>query len=272
MTGFVDLHAHILPGLDDGARDISVAMEMARLAVAEGISYQACTPHIMPGVYDNLGPGIRRSVVELQAMLEQAGIALRLFTGADVHVAPDLGDKIRTGAALTLNDSRYLLVEPPHHIIPPRLDDMFFNLLSAGYIPILTHPERMGWIEAKYPVIKSLAAGGVWMQVTAGALTGGFGSRVRYWAERMLDEGLVHIVATDAHDARRRPPRMRAVFDVLAKRIGEEEALNLLRERPLSILRDDAPDSIPSPPAAVASTPPGRVRRFVDAMFGKARS
>ena len=91
-------------------------------------------------------------------------------------------------------------------------------------MPILTHPERMVWLESRYDLIRELAAAGVWMQVTAGAVTGAFGRRPKYWAERMLDEGLVHIVATDAHNARRRPPRLIEAFEALSARVGEGEA------------------------------------------------
>src|SRR5690606_33768464 len=107
---------------------------------------------------------------------------------------------LRQGRIPTLSNSRYFLFEPPHHVAPPRLEEAAFNLLAAGYVPILTHPERLTWIESHYAVFKRLAHSGVWMQLTAGALYGKFGARPRYWSERMLDEGLVHIVASDAHD------------------------------------------------------------------------
>src|SRR5690606_29532618 len=110
------------------------------------------------------------------------------------------------GRLLTLADTRYVLVEPPHHVAPPRLEDLFFALSAAGYVPILTHPERLSWINTHYDAIKRLADAGVWMQLTAGSLTGAFGRNARYWAERMLDEGRAHILATDAHDTVRRPP------------------------------------------------------------------
>lgn len=202
----IDLHCHILPGLDDGATDINVSLEMARAFVDDGVSIVACTPHILPGVYHNSGPRIRAAVVALQQHIDHAGIPLQLVPGADVHVVHDLAGGLASGHLLTIADSRYVLVEPPHHVPPPRLDNLFFDLLVAGYRPILTHPERLSWIETKYATMQALAHGGVWMQITAGSLTGAFGKQPRYWAERMLEEGLVHIIATDAHDMRRRPP------------------------------------------------------------------
>ena len=143
----IDLHCHILPGIDDGAADLGVAVAMARAFVADGVTVVACTPHILPGVYHNTGPQIRQAVQDLQQALDAQGIALRLTTGADVHMVPDFVAGLRSGHLLSLANSRYVLVEPPHHVAPPRLDDLFFQLIVAGYVPILTHPERLGWIK-----------------------------------------------------------------------------------------------------------------------------
>lgn len=244
----IDLHCHILPGIDDGAGDIDVALRMARLAVEHGTRVLACTPHVFPSVYDNKGPDIIKRVAELQAILTAEGIPLRLVSGGDVHVAPDLVAKLRSGEALSLNGSRYVLVEPPHHVMPPRMAEMFFDLLSVGYVPILTHPERMSWIEREYDVIEQLFASGVWMQITGGAITGTFGRRARHWSEKMLRDGMVHIVASDGHDPERRPPILKPAFEALSELVGAEEAENLVKVRPLGILRNLSPDSLPALP------------------------
>ena len=110
----IDLHSHILPGCDDGAPDLAVAAAMARLAVADGTRILACTPHILPGLYDNDAAGIARRVQELQAFLKQESIHLQLVVGADVHIAADLLQKLQAKAIPTLNGSRYFLLEPPH--------------------------------------------------------------------------------------------------------------------------------------------------------------
>jgi protein-tyrosine phosphatase len=200
----IDLHCHLLPGVDDGAPNLSVSLTMARAAVAQGVTVVACTPHILPGVYHNYGPDIRTATKHLQDALDREGIPLQLTTGADVHMAPNFVAGLRSGEFLTLTDSRYVLVEPPHHVAPPKLEDFFFNLVTAGYVPILTHPERLSWVPSRYDTIKKLVQTGVWMQVTAGSFTGAFGRTALYWAERLLDEGCVHLIASDAHDAERR--------------------------------------------------------------------
>jgi protein-tyrosine phosphatase len=246
----IDLHSHLLPGFDDGSKDLAMSLAMARMAASDGISTIACTPHILPGVYNNSGPAVRQAVARLEESIAEAGIPVSLVTGADVHIAPDLDVQLRDGRALTLNDSRYLLLEPPHHVLPPRLEDLIFGLQAAGYIPILTHPERLSWLEGHYELIRRLVSSSVLMQITAGSVMGRFGRRPRYWAERMLDEGLCHLLATDAHNIEQRAPRMAEARDAVAQRLGDDEAINLVLRRPQGILNNLSPAGLPPLPQA----------------------
>lgn len=245
----IDLHCHILPGIDDGAGDVSVSIEMARRFVADGVSVVACTPHILPGLYHNSGSQIRAAVDQLQLRFEEEGVDLHLVPGADNHVVSNFVAQIRAGHLLTLANSRYILVEPPHHVLPPRFKEFFFDILAHNYIPILTHPERLTWIEDHYEDVKDLVHSGVWMQITAGSLTGSFGRNARYWSERLLDEGCVHLLATDAHDIKRRPPNLLKGREAVAESVGEAEAENLVMTRPLGVLRNDVPSRLPTPRA-----------------------
>jgi protein-tyrosine phosphatase len=248
----IDLHCHILPGIDDGAPDLAVSIEMAKAFVADGVSVIACTPHILPGLYHNTGPQIRQATERLQQTLNREGISLQLVTGADNHIVPDFVAQLRSGHLLPLANSRYVLVEPPHHVAPPRLEDLFFSLLVADYVPILTHPERLKWISSHYEVVQRLARAGVWMQITAGSLAGAFGRDARYYGERMLDEGYVHILATDAHDVNRRPPNLRRGRALAAKCVGDIEAEHLVVTRPRGVLLNDLPSNLPRPESAVS--------------------
>lgn len=217
------------------------------MIASDGVRIVACTPHIMPGVYDNDGWTIRDRVAQLQQALDEAGHTIHLVSGADVHIAPDLVSGLRSGALLSLHDTRFVLIEPPHHVLPPRLDEVLFDLMTAGYVPVLTHPERLSWIDRRYDVMKRLFDGGVWMQITAGALLGDFGKKPQYWAERMLAEGMCHIMATDAHNVKRRPPKLRAGFEKAAMLVGEDEAINLVLRRPYGILENRAASLMPPP-------------------------
>lgn len=262
----IDLHCHLLPGIDDGAPDLEAALSMARTAVADGIKEVACTPHIYPGLFENDAAGIRLQVESLRGHLAEAGIPLKLSSGADTHVMPDLLARLRSGTAPTLNDSRYFLLEPPHHVAPPNFVGFAFNFLAAGYVPVITHPERLGWIEEQYHIFCDLADKGVWLQVTAGSLTGRFGPAARYWGERMLDEGRVHLLATDAHNADNRPPLLAEGREAAAKWVGGEEARHLVETRPIGILDNVAPEAMPPiPNQNTANNKMGLFRR----LFGR---
>ncbi len=247
FDAMIDLHCHILPGIDDGAADLAVSLRMAQLLVADGVTIAACTPHILPGLYNNTGAGIREAVSRLQYLILQEQIPLRLVAGADVHIAPDLIQGLNSGDLPTLNGSRYALIEPPHDVLPPRLEEVLTDLLAAGYVPILTHPERLSWVSAHYHLISHLAQSGVWMQITAGSLAGAFGGRARSWAERMLQDGYVHLIASDAHDDRWRPPDLRRGWELAASLVGEPEADNLLLSRPRGVIEDTPPSLLPLP-------------------------
>ncbi len=246
----IDLHCHMLPAIDDGAGDLATALEMARIAVADGITMTACTPHIYPGLYENDAAGIRAAVAALRAQLIEAEIPLEITDGADIQLVPELVDRLKSGAYPTLNGSRYFLFEPPHHVAPARFVESIFDALAGGYVPIITHPERLTWLDNDhYDWFVTAARQGAWLQITAGALTGRFGKRPLYWGERMLDDGLVHILATDAHATSRRPPLLAEGREVAAKWVGSAEADRLVRDRPRAVIDDRDPLDLPPPPA-----------------------
>lgn len=243
----IDLHSHILPGIDDGSPDLRMSLEMARMAVADGTTVLACTPHIFPGLFENAGQDIRKRVDSLQLQLDSEGIALKLVTGADVHLTPGLAGELRSGRALTLADTRYFLLEPPHHIAPPRLRDSVFELMLSGYVPVITHPERLTWVDGHYQDFVELSRAGCWMQLTAGAITGRFGRQAKAIAERMLDDGLVDIVASDAHDTSSRKPGLSKARRLVSERLGEAEAAAIFDTRPRAVLNNAPPEDVRRP-------------------------
>jgi protein-tyrosine phosphatase len=251
----IDLHCHLLPGIDDGPADIATALEMARIAVADGITHTACTPHIYPGLYHNTARGIRSAVGELRNAIERAGLPLSITHGADIHLAPEVVPSLQRRTYPTLADSRYFLLEPPHHTVPARFLETIEESVSSGYVPIITHPERLTWLtERHYQWLVQAVASGAWIQVTASALTGHFGQTAQRWGERLLDDGLVHVLATDAHDPRHRPPVLSAGRDIAAQRVGAQEAERLVVERPAAVLADREPSQVAPPPMLTAAS------------------
>lgn len=257
----LDLHCHLLPGIDDGAVDLDMALAMARIAVADGIGTVACTPHIYPGMYENDRDGIRAAIESLRGELAARDIPLQLVEGADVHLDPGLVAAIQAGRVPTLAGSRYLLLEPPHHVAPPRFEEAIFELMTAGIVPVITHPERLSWVEQHYELFVRLSERGAWMQVTAGALTGRFGKRVRYWGERFVDEGHCMVLATDAHHPQRRPPLLAEAREAAAARVGAEEATRMVLTRPAGIVADADPASLPAGLAAAGAGKTGASAR-----------
>ena len=214
--------------------------------------------NIYPGLYENDAQGIRARVATLQRKIDAAAIPLELTFGADAHLTPELFARIEKGTAPTLHGSRYFLLEPPHHVAPPRFEESVFAFVAAGYVPLITHPERLSWIDGHYRVFEALAKGGSWMQITAGSLAGRFGSNAQYWAERMLDDGIVHVIATDAHGVKHRAPLLAEGMQLAEKWIGAQEARRLVVDRPQAVL-DDLPVS--EVPPAPALAPQGHTRR-----------
>lgn len=211
---------------------------MARIAANDGITQLACTPHIVPGLYENDALKIRAATVALQAAIVEEGIDLELVVGADVHITPNLQTTLGTDRVPTLNGTRYFLFEPTHHVLPPRLEDLVARVIEAGFVPIVTHPERLSWLDHHYGTIERLNALGCLMQVTAGSITGSFGKSVRHQAERLLDEGRVDVVASDAHNTDGRPPVLSKARDMVAGRLGSDEAQAMVTSRPADILAD----------------------------------
>lgn len=232
----IDIHSHIVPGIDDGARDVAISLEMARIAVGDGITHMVCTPHITPGIYDNDSDIILRKIADLKIVLAENEIPLELFNGADVHVSPDIAQKITARKVPTINNSRYFLLEPSHHVLSPNICQLVKNLMAEGFYPVLTHPERLSWIERHYDIIVELDNLGIIMQITAASLTGRFGKRPTYWSQRMLDEGRIDILATDAHNTSSRPPVLSKARDMVAHQFDENYANMMVFDRPSAIL------------------------------------
>jgi len=235
----IDLHSHILPNIDDGSMGMKMSIDMARLAVEDGTRYIAATPHYMPGMYDTVRSDVLSAVTEFRSALLQNDIDLTVYEGGDIHVTTHMVEKLSSGQLPTLNGTRYFLFEPPHHVVPPKLADTAKRLLDSGFVPVLTHPERLTWIEQRYDLVCELDELGVPIQLTAGSIVGDFGSRAKSWSHRMLMEGRVDIIASDAHNIRSRPPGLSAAVAHLRTLLGDAEAHRIVNANPAHVLRNE---------------------------------
>jgi protein-tyrosine phosphatase len=232
---FVDIHCHVLPGIDDGAKSLDEALAMAEMAVADGIEAIVATPHQLGSHAKNTGEAIRAAAAAFQRVLKQKHIPLRVVPGADVRIEPDLPRKIRTGEVVTLGDrGRHVLLELPHDVYVP-LDRLLAELAAARLVGVLSHPERNHGILSQPGVLRPLVERGCLLQVTAASLLGTFGSQPEKLATSLIEQGLVHFVSTDAHSTHGRPPKLRAAFDRIVELVGEEVARDVCCRHPAAV-------------------------------------
>jgi protein-tyrosine phosphatase len=237
----IDIHAHVLPGLDDGPRALDESLEMCRLYVTQGVTTVVATPHMGNGTFDVTSSAVRRGVRVLSEACREHALQIEILPGADVHLQPRLLDMLDAGELLTLADTgRYLLLELPAQAVP-RIESLVADLAARGVTPILTHPERNPDLLRRPDRLAELVECGCLVQVTAGALLGGFGCASRWAAEEFIEAGLVHVAASDAHAAhgRRRAELLRAA-DHLVATVGEHVARDLLDRNPARIIRGES--------------------------------
>ncbi|HZF08069.1 MAG TPA: CpsB/CapC family capsule biosynthesis tyrosine phosphatase [Thermoanaerobaculia bacterium] len=262
----IDLHCHILPGIDDGARSLADAVAMCRAAAAAGCEAMVATPHQRRGLWWNGDPHeIAALCQELAAQVEGE---IRLFSGGEIHVDSEiLAEVNRLGAGeaaeiLPLAGSRYLLLEFDANGTSPAAADLVHEIVVAGFRPVLAHPELIPFLAEDDAVVAHLVGLGATAQVTAMSVTGDFGRRAQSATHRLIDAGLAHFVASDAHDLVRRPPGLDKAFRTLRERWGEELALRLTTDNPRAVL-DDRPLPDPPPrraPVSLAERLTGRAR------------
>ncbi len=211
---------------------MDVAVEMARLAVAEGITHVVCTPHA--NSYHAFDPRVNAAKAdELRARLAAEKIDLTLGLGCDFHLSLDNVElALADPARYSINGLGYLLVEAPNYGLPPGLSETFYRLRLAGMTPVLTHPERNATLQQDPERLIEWLRAGLLVQVTADSLTGHKGRRAQQVARQLLDRRWVHFLATDAHNTTTRPPRMRAAYELVGKRYGAAYAYSLCVSNP----------------------------------------
>jgi len=227
----VDIHCHILPGLDDGANSIETACAMAEMAIADGVTHIIGTPHANQA-YAFVPETIKQRRDEIQAIFEGR---LTFATGCDFHLSfENLRDIRHDASRYTLNQKDYLLVEFADYSIPPSMDQVLHELQLAGLRPIITHPERNPLIRAQPERLFKWLNHGCYAQVTTGSFLGKFGKAAQEAAESWIRGGAVHFVASDAHNTTSRPLRLKESFDLIASKNGRKVAHALFIENPLA--------------------------------------
>lgn len=250
----IDLHTHILPAVDDGAPDLAEAEAMARVALADGILRVAATPHSLRLPPGTGLPELEARAAELQRRLAASNLPLAVVAGAETALIAALPRQLETGAFITLNRSRYILLELPYVGLPTALEEIMFQVQVRGLVPILAHPERSADLRHHPERLRGLVERGALVQITAGSLEGQFGGSAQRAARQLLGEGLVHVIASDAHSSTDRAPRLSAAMALAAEIVGPERAGRLAAANPAAILADQ--------PLQVEPPAPPHRRRF----------
>jgi protein-tyrosine phosphatase len=233
----IDIHCHLLPGLDDGPGDLEESLAMARMALADGIRAVVATPHAFNGVYFNSRETILERVSVLTRALTEHHIPLILLAGADIYFEEGLIHKLETQEVLPINQGKYFLLELPSQSVPFKANEIFFEIRVKGYFPIITHLERNHFIQKHPEMVGEWVKHGALIQITAASLTGGFGSKAYECSCRLLEQGWVDVIATDAHSVNRRPPVLSRGLKAAMEIIGPEDAYKMVNVYPEMILR-----------------------------------
>ena len=238
----IDLHCHLLPGIDDGPKTLEDALELCRIAVRNGIQKAVTTPHILPGIYDNTLASIMEAWLAFRSLLTEAGIALELGYAAEIRIDPNIISMVETDSLPVLGEfegNRLILLELPHTHIPPGCEELIHWLIKKEIRPLIAHPERNHAVIPKPKRIEPFIKAGCLLQVTTGSLAGIFGDEPRACAIELLKRGWVTVLASDAHNLHYRLPELEPGRVVAAGIVGEEESWAMVRERPEQITRSN---------------------------------
>lgn len=236
----IDLHSHILPGVDDGAQTLEDSLEMARKAISQGITHLMCTPHHNNGKYNNPADKIIQDVAALQQELDQRGLDLTLLEGQEVRLTEYLLTAIKREEILFTDlDNTYLLIEFPTNEIPIYAEQVFYHLLSQGHVPVIVHPERNAVFREEPNRLVSFLEMGTLTQLTAPSIVGIFGSEIQKTARLMLEHQMLYMVASDAHNLRHRTFLMKEAYEEIQK-IGGREMVAAMQQMAKDLVNGDS--------------------------------
>lgn len=229
----IDIHCHILPGVDDGAKTEEDSLAMARAAVAQGIDTIIATPHHRNGTYDNERASIIQNVAILNELLAAKDIPLHVLAGQEVRINGEIIEDINKGEILSLNDTIYLFVEFPSGSVPRYAQQMLFDIQVAGYTPVIVHPERNQELIQHPERLYEFVRKGALTQVTAGSVIGKFGKNIQKFSGQLIEANLTHFIASDAHNTTTRGFCLEEAFQYVKDNFGREHFYTFLENSQL---------------------------------------
>lgn len=231
----IDVHSHVLPGLDDGARDLNEACAILEAARDDGVRKIVATPHVIAGGYENTSADITSTVERLRLEIADRGIDIDIVPGAELYMTPDLEEQLRLDPGLAIGGGRYVLLELPPQRIPPFAGNMICSLVGNGYVPIIAHPERNMAIARDVDTVIPFIHNGVFLQVNAGSILGYYGRTAAKTAKTLLERDLGYLIGSDIHTAAGDTPKLSKAIELASQWIGKDRALSLVTSNPALI-------------------------------------
>ena len=234
----IDVHSHILPGIDDGSQDLEESIQMAKEAYKAGFTDVIATSHYIEESYSTSKSKREELICQLQERLEQEGININIHNGAEAYITPNLDELIRTEKLATINNTRYLLMELPMHSKIIYLDNIISDLIGQGVIPIIAHPERYSYVQKNPKILIDLIEAGVLFQANYGSIIGEYGKEAEKIIKKLLKGNRIHFLGTDCHRESSVYIQMPQILKKLEKLIGKDKLELLSRINPQKVLND----------------------------------
>lgn len=239
MNNFIDIHAHILPGVDDGPSTLEESIEMAHMAAKDNISTMVATPHSLNGVFHNTREDIIKKCKDLNRVLENEQVQVKILPGSEVRMSPEVMEGFEKADIMTINDNNmFFYIELPDQFLVDAVMSFLKMMKDKQIIPIISHPERNNGIQGNLDALKLFISAGAMTQATGSSLLGKFGKKSLKCVRKMAEESMIHLVGSDCHSPRERKPELSGAYKRLISWLDKKEVDRIFFENPLKVIEN----------------------------------